>query len=58
MADDKTKHPPGNAQRINLDDEYQVAYWTGKFRVTKLRLAAAVRAVGHSVEAVKKYLKL
>jgi hypothetical protein len=41
---------------VHLEDEYEVAYWTGKFRVRKERLAEAVEAVGHAAENVGAYL--
>ena len=56
MADD-TKHAPQHDKFISLEEEHQIDYWTGKFAVTRDRLAAAVGRVGHSAEALEKYLK-
>ena len=56
MADD-TKHAPQDDKFISHEEEYQIDYWTGKFAVTRDRLAMAVGRVGHSAEALEKYLK-
>ena len=56
MADDKTKRAPQDDSRINLNEDYEVHYWTQKFGVTKEQLAAAVKAAGVSAQAVGAYL--
>jgi hypothetical protein len=56
MADDKTKRAPQDASRINMNEDYEVRYWTQKFGVTKAQLAAAVKAAGVSAKAVAAYL--
>jgi hypothetical protein len=56
MADD-TKHAPQHDKFISLEDEYQIDYWTKKFSVTRDHLAMAIGRVGHSAEALEKYLK-
>jgi hypothetical protein len=53
MADDKTKTAPQDAKLISLTEDYEIAYWTKKFGVTKEPLAEAVQRVGHSVAAVE-----
>lgn len=55
MADDK--RVPQDASRINMNEDYEVRYWTHKFGVTKAQLATAVKAAGVSVNAVGAYLK-
>jgi NTP pyrophosphatase (non-canonical NTP hydrolase) len=57
MADDKTKRAPQDAILISLEEDYEVAFWTRKYGVTKQRLADAVAAVGDSAERVGEYLK-
>jgi hypothetical protein len=57
MADDKTIRGPRDGKLISLEEDYEVAYWTEKFDVSRERLAEAVRAVGHSAAAVEEYLK-
>jgi hypothetical protein len=56
MADDKSNRGPQDASRINIHEDYEVAYWAKKFGVTKDELKAAVSKVGVSAEAVAKAL--
>ena len=56
MADDKTKTGPADSSRININEDYEVAYWTDALCVTKDDLAEAVKQVGTSAQAVRKYL--
>jgi hypothetical protein len=56
MSDD-TKQAPQHDKFISLEEDYQIDYWTGKFAVSRDHLAAAIRRVGHSAEALDKYLK-
>jgi len=56
MADDKSNRGPQDAARINLHEDYEVTYWTGKFGVSKAELEAAVKKVGVSAEAVGREL--
>jgi hypothetical protein len=46
MSDDKTKTAPQDAQRVNVNEDYEVAYWSKKFGCTPERLKAAVKKVG------------
>jgi hypothetical protein len=48
---------PTNADTINIGDKNDVDYWIEKFDVTKVRLKAAVNAVGPAVKDVAVYLK-
>ena len=57
MADDTSKRGPQDAQRISLGQEHEVRYWTGKFGVSKEKLAAAVQAVGPMADDVERHLK-
>ena len=54
--DDKTKTRPQDSSRINMHEDYEVAYWTKKFGVTKQQLQAAVDKAGVSAAAVEKEL--
>jgi hypothetical protein len=56
MSED-TKHTPQHPKFISLEDDCDIDYWAGKFAVTRDRLAAAVGRVGHSAEALERYLK-
>jgi hypothetical protein len=57
MADDKTKRGPQDRARINVHEDYEVAYWTEKFGVTADELRDAVSKAGTSADAVEKELK-
>jgi hypothetical protein len=56
MADDKSNRGPQDASRINIHEDYEVAYWTKKFGVSKEELVNAVDRAGVSVDAVAKEL--
>lgn len=58
MSDDKTNRGPRDRERINIHEDYEVAYWTGALNVTKEQLIAAVKAAGVMVKDVKKQLGL
>jgi hypothetical protein len=58
MADDKAKRGGSDGRLIALGEAYEVRYWSGKFKVTPLKLKAAVKAVGRSAKTVEAYLKL
>lgn len=57
MADDKTNRGPQDSSRINVNEDYELRYWTDKFGVSEDRLRAAVDKVGVSAEAVGRELK-
>jgi hypothetical protein len=56
MPDDKTKRGGRDRDLIALKEDYEVRYWTQALGVTKSELIEAVRAVGHSAVAVRRYL--
>ena len=56
MPDNKNITQPLDARRININEPYEVTYWCNKFGCTEQKLKEAVKKVGDSVEAVKKYL--
>lgn len=55
MADDKNKTTPLDASRINVNEDYEVQYWTKKFNCSKEELRKAVNEVGTSAEKVESY---
>jgi hypothetical protein len=57
MADNKTLRGPQDSLRIAMGEDYEVAYWTDKFGVSRDALQKAVDAVGNSAEAVERHLK-
>jgi Protein of unknown function (DUF3606) len=57
MADDKEKRGPQDASRVNVNEEYEVAYWSKRFGVSADQLRAAVDKAGTSAKAVEEQLK-
>ncbi len=58
MADNKAKRGGNDRALIALSEAYEVRYWSKKFKVTPLKLKAAVKAAGHSAKNVEAYIKL
>ncbi len=56
MPDDKTKRHPHDGKRIDINDANEVRNWCKILCVTEVRLKTAVKAVGNSATAVRKYL--
>jgi hypothetical protein len=56
MADNKTLKGPADSSRINISEDYEVAYWTDALAVSKEKLAEAVKAVGTSAKDVREHL--
>lgn len=56
MADNKTLRAPQDSSRIAMGEDYEVAYWTDKFGISRDQLQQAVDAVGNSASAVKAHL--
>jgi hypothetical protein len=51
MSDDKSKTRPQDADRVNVHEDYEVQYWSGKLGCTPDQLKAAVKKVGVMAEA-------
>lgn len=56
MPDNKDKRRPRDAARINVNEDYEVSYWTQALKITKEKLKEAVSKAGTSADAVRKYL--
>jgi hypothetical protein len=56
MADDRALRGPQDDQRINMSEDYEVAYWSKKWGVSREQLAEAVRKAGPMSVAVGKLL--
>jgi len=56
MIDDQTRVGHQDNGLIDTSENYEIEYWSTKFNVSVEVLKTAVKAVGNSVEAVKKYL--
>jgi hypothetical protein len=57
MADDKTKVGKADRDRINVNEPYELRYWSKKFGATPVRLKLAVARVGRRAAKIAKYLK-
>jgi len=55
--DDKQKIGSADRARININEGYELDYWSNKFGVSKDKLKAVVQTVGTSARAVEDYLK-
>lgn len=57
MADKKTLRSLADSSRIAMGEDYEVAYWTDKFGVSRESLQKAIDVVGNSASAVEAHLK-
>ena len=57
MSDDKTNRGPADAQRINVNEDYEVTYWTRALGVSEAQLRAAVNRVGVMADDVRAELR-
>lgn len=57
MADDRSNRGPQDRSRINLEEDYEVRYWTEQLGVTEEQLREAVRTEGSSADAIRERLK-
>ena len=58
MADNKKKRGGADRGLIALNEPYEVAYWSKKFKITPAKLKAAVKKAGRSAKNVEAYIKL
>ncbi|BBK41128.1 hypothetical protein STVA_11480 [Allostella vacuolata] len=52
MADDPNERGPADRARINVEQDYELRYWSRKFGVDAERLRAAVAKVGPMADKV------
>jgi Protein of unknown function (DUF3606). len=57
MSDDKSKVGAPDRLRVNVNEKYEVEYWTNKWGVTHQQLSAAVAKVGVMADDVERELK-
>ena len=50
------KNEFADAESINLENDYELQYWTSQLKVTNDELKEANAEVGNGIEAVKVYL--
>lgn len=56
MADNLNDRGTPDRNLINLDEEWEVAYWTKELGVPESDIAEAVKIVGNSAEKVRAHL--
>jgi hypothetical protein len=56
MADDKSKRGPADRIRINVNERYELQYWSTQLGVSTQVLRKSVDRVGPMVEDVKRDL--
>ena len=56
MADDLSNAGAQDRSRINMNEDYEVRYWTKHLGVTRDELERAVGKVGNAAAAVRKEL--
>ncbi|CAM0118338.1 MULTISPECIES: DUF3606 domain-containing protein [Stenotrophomonas] len=56
MSDDKKNTGSPDRDRINVNEDYELQYWTKALGVSADELRAAVKAVGPTSAAVRKHL--
>ena len=56
MSDDKTKKRPQDSSKINVNEPYELQYWTKELGVSGDKLKETVSRVGTGAAAVKKAL--
>lgn len=57
MADDLSNRGPQDRARVNVNEDWEVRYWTKEFACTEAQLKKAVDAVGVMADKVRAYLK-
>ncbi|HEX8885650.1 MAG TPA: DUF3606 domain-containing protein [Noviherbaspirillum sp.] len=56
MADNLNERGPQDRSRINVNEAWELQYWSKKFGVSEAQLKDAVKAAGPSADAVGKHL--
>lgn len=56
MSDDLNKRRPQDASKINVHEDWELEYWSKELGVSKEKIREAVKVVGTSAVAVRRYL--
>jgi hypothetical protein len=56
MSDDKLNRGQPDRRLINMNEDYEVKYWSKHLGVSREELQAAISKVGNSAAAVRKQL--
>ena len=55
--DNKSKKGKGDDSRININESYELQYWSEKLNVSSDELREAVKATGPNADDVTEYIK-
>lgn len=56
MSDNPLEPGPQDYDRVNVNVESEIVYWTKELGVTRAQLARAIEAAGPQVPAIRAYL--
>lgn len=56
MADDLSKRGPADRNRINVNEKWELDWWTKEFKCSDAQLREAVRKVGVMATDVRRHL--
>ncbi|WP_426284968.1 DUF3606 domain-containing protein [Luteibacter sp. E-22] len=56
-SDDKTNRGPADRTRININEEYELRYWTKELGVSEEQLRTSVKRVGPMADDVRADLR-
>ena len=56
MTDDLKRRQPEDPKKININQPWEIAWWTSQLKITEEKLKQAVKAVGPIVTDVKEWL--
>jgi hypothetical protein len=56
MANDNADRGPADRVRINIEEDYEVQFWSRELGVSRLQLVRAIEQVGPGVAAVRRHL--
>jgi hypothetical protein len=56
MSDDLNNRHGQDRKRINLNEKWEVDYWTRELGLTKQELERAVKAAGDHVDSIRQHL--
>lgn len=57
MSDNKNERGPRDSKRININEDYEVSYWTKTLGISKSELESIVKRVGVMVDDVRKAIR-
>ena len=57
MADDLSKRGPQDRARIDVNQDWELRYWSKELSVSADEIRSAVQAVGPSTDKVREYLR-